>query len=54
VKSIKYIYECLDPNDLRVNSLYERRSGVNSKDEFERGTHFHLAHFTTSTLLESI
>ena len=37
-----------------MNSLYERRSGVNSKDEFERGTHFHLAHFTTSTLLESI
>lgn len=50
----KYIYECFDPNDLKVQSVFERRSGITSKSEFKRATHFHLAHFTSSILLESI
>ncbi|CAM3489139.1 hypothetical protein GCM10009865_32300 [Aeromicrobium ponti] len=54
MKSIDYIYECFDPKDLKVQSTFERRSGVTSKDKFKRANYFHLAHFTSSILLKSI
>ncbi|URM33134.1 hypothetical protein LLY41_01175 [Cytobacillus firmus] len=54
MKSIEYIYDCFDPNDLKVKSNFERKSGITSKDKFKKATHFNLAHFTSSILLESI